>query len=111
VFEGTDGWVLVDREGIYANPPDLLEWQPGPSDIYLCRSSGHVRNFLDCVRARRDTICNIDEAVRADTVCHLADIATRLGRKLRWDPQEEQFANDPQANRMLTRSMRSPWRI
>ena len=49
--------------------------------------------------------------MRSDTVCHLDDIAIRLGRKLRWDPKAERFLNDDQANRMLTRPMRSPWRL
>ena len=58
----------------------------------------------------------LDTAVRSDTICHLDDIAIRLGRsplrgKLRWDPQKEEFINDDQANRMLTRPMRSPWKV
>jgi predicted dehydrogenase len=110
-FEGTNGWVLVDREGIYTSPSSLLEWRPSPSGVHLYSSSGHVRNFLDCVRTRKDTVCTIDEAVRVDILCHLADIATRLGRSISWDPEKELFENDPQANRMLTRSMRSPWKL
>ena len=48
--------------------------------------------------------------MRADTICQQADIAIRLGRKLRWDPVKEQF-DDEQANRMLSRPMRSPWHL
>jgi hypothetical protein len=49
--------------------------------------------------------------MRSDTLCQLSDIAVRLGRKLKWNPDKEEFINDSQANRMLTRSMRSPWHL
>jgi hypothetical protein len=48
---------------------------------------------------------------RSVSLCHLGNIATLLGRKLKWNPEKEQFINDTTANRMLMRSMRAPWRI
>jgi hypothetical protein len=45
------------------------------------------------------------------SVCHLANIALRLGRKVRWNPATEQIAADPEASELLTRPMRAPWRI
>ncbi len=72
-------------------------------------SNDHKRNFLECVKNRRQTVSPIEAAVRSDTICHLDDIAIRTGRKLRWDPAKEQFLNDEAANRLLFRSMRSPW--
>jgi predicted dehydrogenase len=110
-FEGTKGWVLVDREGIYTSPASSLEWRPSANDSRLYESPEHVRNFLDCVRTRRDPICSIDEAVKVDILCHLANIATRLGRKITWDGDKETFSGDEQAARMLVRAMRSPWRL
>ncbi|MHC4675997.1 MAG: gfo/Idh/MocA family oxidoreductase, partial [Planctomycetota bacterium] len=77
----------------------------------LYRSNNHHRNFLDCVKTRQKTICSIETAVRSDTICHQDDIAIRLGRRLRWDLEKEEFINDEQANRMLMRPMRSPWRL
>jgi hypothetical protein len=47
----------------------------------------------------------------ANGVVNLANIAIRLGRKLKWDPKAEQFENDAQANAMLSRPMRSPWKL
>jgi len=70
-----------------------------------------VRNLLDCVKSRAKTICPIDVAVLADTLCHISDIAIRLEQKLRWDPEKEHFVNNETANRRLVRSMRSPWRL
>lgn len=69
------------------------------------------RNLIEYVKSRQRTICPVEMATRSDTICHLDDIAIRLGRKLKWDPQKEEFINDDQANRMLTRPMRSPWRL
>ena len=66
----------------------------------------HQGNFIECVRTRQPTICNIDVAVRSDTVCQLAWCAFQLQRKLRWDPDQELFVDDPAANQKLTRPLR-----
>ncbi len=110
-FEGTDGWVVVDRARIQAQPKELLDTQWGPNDTRLYESNHHARNLLDCVRSRKDTICPIDVAVQADTLCQISDIAIRQEQKLRWDPAKERFVNNDAANRRLVRSMRSPWRL
>ncbi len=110
-FEGTDGWVHVDRGGINAYPESLLKTEFGPNDVRLIKSNNHVRNLLDCIKTRTKTICPIEDAVAADTLCHVSDIATRLKRKLRWDAKKEKFVNDEAANRRLRRSMRSPWKL
>jgi predicted dehydrogenase len=111
LFEGTEGWVHVDRGGINAHPKSLLKSVIGPNEIHLPKSNHHGRNFLDAIKTRGKTVSHIDDAVQADILCHLADIATRLERKLVWDLENERFVNDDQANRMLTRAMRSPWRL
>lgn len=111
LFLGTDGWVFVSRGGLYTNPKSLLRTSIGSNEIRLPRSRDHMRNFLDCMKTRQKTVCPIDVAVHSDTICHQGNIALRLGRKLRWDPEKEHFINDDQANKMLTRSMRSPWHL
>jgi predicted dehydrogenase len=111
LFIGDEGWVFVCRDFIEAEPKSLLTSTFGANDIQLYRSSNHRRNFLDCVRTRRETVCPIEAAVRSDTICHIDDIAIRLGRRLRWDPDQERFLDDEQANRMLARPMRSPWHV
>jgi predicted dehydrogenase len=110
-FEGTDGWVHVDRSGVNAHPKELLDTQWGPNDTRLYESNNHARNLLDCVRSRKETICPIDVAVQADILCQISDIAIRLEQKLRWDWAKEQFVNNDAANRRLVRAMRSPWRL
>jgi len=111
LFQGTDGWVLVGRGHIYAEPESLLREEIGPNEIRLYRSSDHHRNFLDCVKSRAETICTVETAVRADTICHLSDTAIRLGRKIKWDPNTERVIGDNAANQMLNRPLRSPWRL
>jgi len=110
-FEGTEGWVHVDRSGINAHPKSLLTTEFGPNEIHLYKSSNHVRNLLDCVKSRADTICPIDVAVQADIICQISDIAIRLEQKLKWDPKTESFVNNEPANRRLSRLMRSPWTL
>ena len=111
LFIGSDGWVIVSRGGIDAGPKSLLQTAFDSSEPRLPVSNNHQRNFLDCVKTRQPPISHIESAVRSDTICHLDDIAIRTGRKLRWDPKAEQFVNDESANRLLTRPLRSPWRL
>ncbi len=109
LFIGSEGRVFISRSLLDTYPKSLLQSTIGPDEIHLPKSNSHRRNFIDCVKTRQKTISPIEAAVRADTICHLDDIAMRLGRKLRWNPEKEEFINDQQANRMLTRPMRSPW--
>ena len=83
----------------------------GPKDKRLYHSTGHVRNFVDCIKSRNATVCDIDIAVKADTLCQVSNIATRLGNKLRWDSKKERFVDNAAANRMLVNKMRSPWTL
>ena len=111
VFQGTEGWVYVRRGQLDARPKSLLSSKIGPNEIHLIESPGHQRNFLDCVKTREKTVADLESAVRSDTVSHLVNICTRLKRKIRWDPDREEIIDDPQAGRMLSRSMRQPWRL
>jgi predicted dehydrogenase len=110
-FEGTDGWVFVSREGMDAHPQSLLESTIGLNEIHLYKSDDHKQNFLDCIRTGRETITPAEIAQRSITIGHLGNIAMQLGRKLNWDPVNEVFINDDQANRLLSRPMRGQWHV
>jgi predicted dehydrogenase len=69
----------------------------------------HVRNFLDCVRSRKEPISDLESAHRVATACHLANLSLRLGRKLRWDAAREEIVGDAEAARLLVRPYRAPW--
>jgi predicted dehydrogenase len=113
-FEGTDGWIGNQgwRAPLQAEPKSILDSVIGPNEIHLytCQA-GEQRNFLDCVKSRRPCYFPPEVGHRCFTVAHIGNISMLLGRKLRWDPDKEEFIGDGEANRMLSRPMRSPWSV
>jgi len=112
-FEGTKGWFHAETHtGIgEAHPKSLVKEVIGPEEIHLYRSPGHHRNFLDSVKTRNQTISPAETGHRTASVCLLGHIAILTGRKLKWDPKQEQIINDTDASRLLSRPMRSPWHL
>jgi hypothetical protein len=115
-FEGADGWVAV-ADG-YARPdvsaPRLLADFSTIVNDYMGRTlrpMNHVRDFFNCVKSRRSTVANAEVMHRSMTTVHAANICMWLQRNLRFDPSREQFDNDAEANRLLSRAMREPWII
>jgi len=111
LFEGTEGWIYVARGFIDAYPKSILKTVIGPNEIKLPVSNDHHRNFLDAVRTGTDPICPVGSGVKSEIVCQQADIAIRMGKKLRWDNNKEEFIDDPAANEFLSSPMRSPWHL
>ncbi|MBM3476359.1 MAG: Gfo/Idh/MocA family oxidoreductase [Armatimonadetes bacterium] len=110
-FVGTQGWLNISRGGLDADPKSLLTSPIGPDEIHLTESAGHARNFIDSVKSRTPAVSPIESATRSDIISHLGDIAIRTGRTIRWDPKAERIVGDDAASRMMTRPMRSPWRL
>ena len=111
-FEGADGWVQVDRQALHTHPAGLLKEKSDDFKVRLPISTHHVRNFLECVQSRQPAVSPIEDAVQADLLCHLSDLATRLPRKLTFDFQTERFLDDDEANqRLQLRQMRQPWTL
>ncbi|MDR1818189.1 MAG: Gfo/Idh/MocA family oxidoreductase [Puniceicoccales bacterium] len=115
-YIGTDGWVAT-ADG-YSAPdvshPALLTELNKVVQNYLARTNrelDHVRNFLSCVKSRRETVANPRLTHRSMSTVHCANIAQRLGRDLTWDPVKEEFVNDPEANRLRSRASREGWQI
>jgi predicted dehydrogenase len=111
-FEGESGWIFVSRGRIEASDERLLS-DPLPSNATrLYVSNDHIGNFLDCVRSRQEPICTAEIGHRSVTVCHIGNISLRLGgRRLEWQPEHEHFKGDEEANLMLNRPMRKPWKL
>jgi len=110
-FEGDRGWVHVVRGGIKAEPQSLLKLKLKPTDRHLYVSHNHHGNFFECMRTRRDPVADVDAGLRATGLTILADIATRVGRKVVFDWTAERFVDDDVANSYLRRPMRRPWTL
>ena len=110
-FEGTDGWIFVNREEFKAHPKTVLDSRLGPSEMHLYESNDHIGNFIDCVKSRSQTVAPAEVAHHSIMVGYLGVIAIKTGRKLNWDPEKERFINDSGADRLLSRPMRSPWHL
>jgi myo-inositol 2-dehydrogenase/D-chiro-inositol 1-dehydrogenase len=127
-FQGDKGWLFVERGKIRGTAIDALKADPLPREKFglyahdpvgpvdrtgkLGSLVGHMENFFACVRARnRATISDVESQHRSATVCHLGNIAVRLGRKLRWDPAAERFVGDAEADRMLARVQRKGFEV
>ncbi len=111
-FIGTEGWIHISGgAAMSASRPDMLKSAIGPNEIHLYASPGHHRNFLDCIRTRRQTAAQAKIGHHATTTCNLAGISARLGRKVSWDKGSERFIRDQTADRLLSRAMRAPWHI
>lgn len=110
-FHGSDGWIKVNRSRLEASDPAILQEPLGPGDVHLYESPGHHRDWLNCIKTRRQPICDIEIGHRSVTVCHLENIALRTGRTIEWDPKTETITNDPILNRWLSRPYRTPWRV
>jgi predicted dehydrogenase len=112
---GTRGRVGFSYGGLAkTDPPALAKEIIGPDEIqlYRCPPGGHERgDFLTATRTRRRPGADVEIGHRSVSVCHLAHIAYRLQRPLRWDPVREEFPGDETANRFLGREMREPWRL
>ena len=89
----------------------MLKSVIAPDEVHLPVVKSLERNFLDCVKSRRQTVANAVVMHRTMTTVHAANICMWLKRDLKYDPVKEEFINDPEANRMRSSAMREPWII
>jgi predicted dehydrogenase len=110
-FEGTDGWIWVNRDGIKASDPELLKTPLPENAVKLYSSTNHMENFFDCVKSRKLPICDVETGHRSATMCHLGAISMRTGRKLTWDSTKETFVGEfaREGNAHVQRAMRAPY--
>jgi predicted dehydrogenase len=108
-FDGTAGWIFVTRGRIEASDPALLAEPLAAGATRLYASDNHMGNFFECVRSRKQPVCDVEIGHRSVSVCHLGVISLRLGRKLNWDPARERFVKDKEADQWLAREQRKPW--
>ena len=110
-FEGTEGTIYVDRSVLKSSNEKLFDTPLGEKDVRLHPSTNHHKNWLECIRSRKDPICTAETGHRTSTVCQLGNIGYWLGRALTWDPAKERFVDDAEANRLLSWEPRAPWKV
>jgi len=115
-YEGPEGWVAV-ADGYsqcdVSNPAWMQDFKKLVSN-YMARTQrpmSHMRNYLDCIKSRRQTVANPVMMHRSMSTVHAANVCMWLKRDLRFDPVKEEFVNDAEANRFRSRAMREPWII
>lgn len=111
MFVGTSGKVAVWRYDLRTWPEHLIHQKLGPNDIHLHHANDHHLDFIHSVRTRVRPGGDVAVGARSITVCHLGNLAYQLGRPLRWNPEAEHFVDDPEADRLMSRHMRSPWHL
>lgn len=112
-FIGSDGWVKVWRGGIETSDPAMM---PGAADdanegLKFESATGHLQNFIDCLKSREKPVASIDDGNRTVTTCILGNIAHELGRPVAWDPEKEYFVNDPEAEKFYHRAYREGYTL
>ena len=114
-FVGTDGWVGNTgwRGELQASSDAIKNSKIGPEETRLYTNpEGEHHDFLKCVKSRQDPYFPVDIGHRVSSVCHLGNIAIKVGGKLRWDPEKEVFIGNAAANALRrVRPMRKPWTL
>jgi len=113
LFEGDAGRIFVNRGKLEGKPinelteKDNQELDAMITQLYKGRKTGdHMQNFFDSIDDRVQPISDVFTHHRTMTSCHLCNIALMLGRDLDWDPQNEKFVGDDQANALMSRKGR-----
>jgi predicted dehydrogenase len=122
IFIGEKGKLEINRNKFTSNPPeiaqeltkrlDIVEEERKWSDsLALWQAKWHMQNWIDCIRSRNTPVADVEIGHRSITVCHLANLARGLGRKLSWDPSAESFVDDQEANQHRTRQRRTGFEL
>lgn len=111
LFVGTDGQLVADygSRALFLDGKEYTDLPEVPQT--LPRSPGHPRNFLDCIKSGAAPESNLEYAHRMALPMYMACIAYRLGRRVRWDAEREEFVDDEAANRLRHRPYRAPWHL
>ncbi len=108
-FYGTKGQMFLSRRG----KVEVLADSNKPMEITIPREgqndAAHVRNFCDAIRTGTKLNADALTGHLSTSLCHLGNIATRLGRSLTFDPQKEQIVGDEEANALVLRPYRDHW--
>jgi len=110
-FIGELGKIRIGNNRVDSNPQELAATPADRLRIRLPVSDNHLANWCQCIKSRERPIADVEIGHRSAIVCHLGNIVRWVGRKLRWDPVQEIFPGDDEANRYLERPQRRPYQI
>lgn len=110
-FIGSKGSIDVSRGFLDSNPANIVEAKISDGQTRLYKSDNHYQDWLDCLKTRKQPICDPETGHRSASVCNLANIAYQLRRPLTWDPVKEKFAKDKEANTLLGKDHRKPYTL
>lgn len=112
-FQGSEGWIqcLGWRGELEASKESILNAEIKSGGTRLYTAVSEHRNFIDCVRSRKETFVPVEVGHRTASALHMGNIAMSLGKKVNWDPKTETFIDEEQANAMRSRESRDPWKL
>ncbi len=111
IFVGEKGRLQIVRGDFFPEDPDLKKGAPEITKEGPGENSFHIKNFVDCIKSRKEPNADVEIAHRSTTLCHLVNICREVGRKLRWDPKKERFTGDEEANAKLSRPRRKGYEL
>jgi len=110
-FEGEKGVLTVSREFLDSNPANIVSATIGKSETHLYKSEHHQQDWIDAIKQNTLPVCDAEIGHRSASICHIANIAYELNRPLSWNPQDEVFLGDDEANLKRSKLYRSPYGI
>lgn len=106
-----DQWIFVSRGGIQASDKKLKKVKFKDDEFTFRRQGNHLRDFVECMRSREETIAPAEAGHRSASIGHLGKIACELNATLEWDPKNERFVNNEAVNSLLGRKYRGDWSL
>jgi len=110
-FEGSDATLYVDRNKMECTKEEILKEPLTKEDPSIIVADNHKKNWLEAIRGNKKTLCPAEVGHRSASICHLGNIGYRVGKPLEWDPAKETFTNSQEANKLLFREYRAPWKL
>ncbi len=114
IFIGDKGKLEINRNKLASNPKSIVLSPDNPGPNKLPETQYHIANWADCIKTRKRCNADIEFGQRASSLCYLVNITRQVGqvgKKLKWDPDAEQFTNCDEANQWLTRRRRKGFEL
>lgn len=113
-FHGVDATLYINRNYLEITP-EKVEKGKKPEIVKIENKNNqgqtHARNFLDCIKSRKEPTSDIEIGHRSTSTCLLGNIALRSGKRIAWNSKTEKIESEPAAAKYLTREYRKPWKL